>query len=98
MEAYEASIDFGGHPNVDAIFKHMQVSESEEQYLVNLIGVHGAGAFEIQRALIAANEYALAIAIVLANFLTEMPEDLILAIGEVNDDKDAMIKEYMLKQ
>lgn len=65
---------------------------------MTFIGIHGPGAFEIDRSLLAANEYALAILIILSKYLTDMPDELVGGINEVNAEKEAMIKEYFLEQ
>lgn len=93
LEAYETAIDFGGHPNIRAVFGHVRVeddSEDDPYFRVNLAGLYGAGHGETQRILFAALDFGLAIAVVLTRSLEDPDRTHPDELQRLNDRKNAL--------
>lgn len=92
LQAYEAAIDFGGHPNVRSVFGHVSVNDpGGDEYHVNLAGLYGPEAREISQALVACLDFGQAIAIVLLRSLKDPTEDQGRALDALNDGKEAAV-------
>lgn len=70
---YEASIDYGAHPNTRAIRNHLQVTPpTDEQKRFDQGSIYPGDSFQVFRALTFALEYGRGIALVLAHCLPVM--------------------------
>jgi hypothetical protein len=97
-EAYDAAIDFGGHPNTKSVFGHVRVQEDSEEdpiYRVSLAGLYGADHWETRRVLIACADFALAIAVVLTRALEQPDERHQAELQALNDRKNAVADDLM---
>jgi len=91
-EAYDAAIDFGGHPNIRSVFAHVRVEEDVEDdsyFRANLADLYGPDHAETQRILIAALDFGLAIAVVLTRSLDDPDEQHQDELQALSDRKNA---------
>ncbi len=94
MDAYEAAIDHGAHPNPKSIFRHLNPPKDVgDYYAVNLTGIYDSGEAETQRMLVACLDYGLVIACVLAHGLTEVPAGLSTNLDRLNQLKEKLSSE-----
>jgi hypothetical protein len=94
-ECYEASLSFGGHPNLMSVIPHLTVSDEGAQWRVSFAAIYGEGSFEIQRALMACADYGLVVAFLTAHSLESHkdPAALNLRFAAVNERKLKVEKE-----
>jgi hypothetical protein len=59
QQVYDASIDFGAHPNPLAVIKHLQVKDEGDAFRLSLISLHGIDSVSVTRALTACVETGL---------------------------------------
>jgi len=91
-QMYEAAIDFGGHPNVSSVMRHLSLRETEEQNHVNLAGLYGAAAPATAQALVACLEFGQAIALVLLRSLKDPTEEMAEALAELDATKTRTVE------
>jgi hypothetical protein len=92
-DGYDAAIDFGAHPNRRGILDHLETSESEDSYLISLIGLYSADALEVQRMLMACLDYGVAIGLILGNCLPEPSSEIQEALSNMNEMKEKLARE-----
>lgn len=94
LDAYEASIDFGAHPNPKSVFLYTSMPKSEDgvYQTMTLTSLYGEGALETQRGLIAVLDYGLAIAVVLANSVQTQTEVVQRELEILNATKDRVAR------
>lgn len=68
LELYEASIDFGAHPNVSGVSVGLDISENDQHVRTSLTYLHG-DSFETDRALLACAENGRAILYLIRHIL-----------------------------
>jgi hypothetical protein len=88
-EIYEASIDFGAHPNTRSIFGHVNTEEDDEIVQVRLVGVYAHDAFEARRAVLACWDFGIAIAIILTRANGDLTQELADRLDDLNVKKEA---------
>ncbi len=68
LDLYEASIDFGAHPNQKSVIGHLTDDGTADDsfHIFRLTGVYGHDSFEVNRALLACVETGQAVAFMLA--------------------------------
>ncbi|MEX1185822.1 MAG: hypothetical protein WEA80_04475 [Gemmatimonadaceae bacterium] len=60
-DVYEATIDFGAHPNSQSIISSVRIEElTSGSHALDFAYIHGVGSFELRQALVACAESALA--------------------------------------
>lgn len=94
LEAYNAAIDFGGHPNIKSVFTHIRFQEAAEadpHCRVSLGGLYGADHWKTRSVLIACAEFSLAIAVVLTRALKEPDEQHQQELQRLNNRKNAVV-------
>lgn len=94
-EAYQASIDFGAHPNPRSIYHHVRLPEwTGDKQLVELIGLYGPDNFEVKRSLLACLDHGLILASILANVPKSSAPNLLAKLTELNDLKERVLGEH----
>jgi hypothetical protein len=85
LDAYEAAIDFGAHPNARSVLMHVSFGTEEGGNFerLSLAGLHDSKGVETVRALMAGLDYGLAIALILANSLPSMSPTLSSKLDEL---------------
>lgn len=65
VDAYEAAITFGAHPNAKSVLRNLEVLPTDQpgKVRIDLTSLYGADSFEVAHALLACAEYGLLIAI-----------------------------------
>lgn len=98
MECYDSSIDFGAHPNPRGLLGYLGFSEAatDGTTAVSLTALHGADAFDTQRALIACLDFAWVIALVMVRLRPALTEDLASELAQLNAAKEHAIREFGL--
>ncbi|MGY4364080.1 hypothetical protein ACVW1A_000145 [Bradyrhizobium sp. LB1.3] len=56
QQVYDASIDFGAHPNPIAVMKNLRVEDVGDAFSVSLTSLHSVDSFPVEQALIACVE------------------------------------------
>ncbi len=89
MDAYDAAIDFGGHPNLRSVLLHTSFSVDERAAFqgVQLVSLYGADSAQVKRALVACLDYALAIGLVLIHSLPAASSKGVAALDDLNSAK-----------
>ncbi|OYX56921.1 MAG: hypothetical protein B7Y86_09245 [Brevundimonas subvibrioides] len=95
-DAYEAAIDFGAHPNPRSIFPHVRAGDKDDYYVVRLITLYSTDQFEAKRALLAAVEYGIAIAIVGIRAKATASQELADKLNGVIDLRDSLEAEIRM--
>ena len=96
VDAYDAAVDFGGHPNPKAIFPYVRMDEnwSDKFALVTLVGLHDARSIETSRSVLASLEYGLLIGVVLMCCLKEPSQDMVKEFNRLNTLKEDLVQEH----
>ena len=94
-QAYDAAIDFGGHPNPMGVMPYVRANKDHPDgyHHISLAGVYGAESFETARCLLACLDVGLLIALILSNCRDEPCEDAVLALNRLNELKEELTKE-----
>lgn len=88
-EAYDAAIDFGGHPNVRSVFGHVSLTEpNEDEVMVTLAGLYSADNIEVSRSLLACLDFGQAIGSVLFRGLEHQTQEVADAFDALQDAKE----------
>lgn len=93
LEAYDAAIDFGAHPNVKGVVGHarMEDDRDDDPFLrVSIGGLYGADHWQTFRSLVACADYALAIAVVLTRSLDSPDAVHQTELQRLNDRKNEL--------
>jgi hypothetical protein len=94
-QAYDASIDFGAHPNPIAVMKNLQVQDVGEAYQVSFISLQGFDSHSVEQSLMACVETGIASILILSQVFrhTEMS-------SEIHSSTSALMTEFQesLKQ
>lgn len=97
MDAYDAAIDHGAHPNPESIYRHLNPpKDAGDHYVVNLTGIYDAEDTELLRVLIACLDYGLVIACVLGHGLKDVPADLNANLDRLNQLKEKLSGELFV--
>jgi hypothetical protein len=88
---YEASIDFGAHPNPRAIYDHLQPVNEPEAVAVSLVGLHHQKAPEVTKSLVACMDHGVIIAAILSLIQTERSHSLFAEIQRISDMKNLVV-------
>lgn len=100
-DCYDASIDFGGHPNVKSVFEHISiknVSVDDTYHHLSLTGLYSANHWQTCRSLLACAEFGLAIAQVSTLMLTEYDEQHETELQDLSDRKNAIAHTMMAEE
>jgi hypothetical protein len=65
-QAYDASIDFGAHPNPIAVMKHLQVKDVGEAFQVSFTSLQGFDSLSVEQSLMACIETGIASILILS--------------------------------
>ncbi|MCC7347376.1 MAG: hypothetical protein IT538_08245 [Variibacter sp.] len=98
QQLYEASIDFGAHPNPRGVFEYLSVGKADEkgQIALSLTALHGPNDFDTRRGLIACMDFASTIALVMARSRPMLTQQLAEALIGLNAAKEDAIHEFGL--
>lgn len=97
MSNYDASIDFGAHPNRKSVFNHLvnagQVDDNFHSF--ELIGVYGKNSWEVNHSLVACLDIGQAIAFLIAASAKRHPliYDRLHVFQNWMDEKNKMVEE-----
>ena len=97
LEAYEAAIDFGAHPNVKSVVGHTRLEEEREDdpfLRVSVASLYGSDHWQTFRSLVACADYALAIAVVLTQSLDSPDAVHQEELQRLNDRKNELAETY----
>ena len=94
-ELYGAAIDFGAHPNPKSVWPYVDVNEDRDDgyVAVSLTSLYGAKAHATSRCLVACLDYGLLVAVILASCDDDPSEEALLAINEMNELKERLVRE-----
>lgn len=94
MEAYEASIDFGAHPNIKSITNNLRINQDRDDGMVGVSfnSIHSAGSFEVKRALLSSIEYGQVILLIGTFCAKEPTDELVLKMHEINTLKEEYLR------
>ena len=94
-QAYDAAIDFGGHPNPRGVMPYVRANKdhADGYHHISLAGVYRAESFETARCLMTCLDVGLLIALILSNCRDEPCEDAVLAFNRLNELKEELTKE-----
>ena len=94
IQAYDAAIDFGAHPNPKAIWPYVQLDDDRpDGYVsISLTSIYGPTSHETSRMMIACLDFGQLIAVILTSCLEDPPEETLVELNELNDLKEAVIK------
>lgn len=95
-DLYDASIDFGGHPNPKAILPYIQLENQRPDGRVGMAlgGLYGSTSFETERTLVACLDYGWAVALMLVFSSKDVKNEDVLALIELNDLKEEVVSEH----
>ena len=95
QQVYDASIDFGAHPNPIAVLKNLQIEDAGDAWRVTLVSLHGIDSISVERTLIACVETGSACALIFSQVFGNHP-----ASREVHSSTLALLSEFhaFLKQ
>lgn len=96
LEAYDAAIDFGAHPNPKSIFPYVSFSQDTPESLavVSLTSLYPSSSSQTHRSLIACLDYGLIVALVILGCHQELSEDTILAFNDLHELKEELAEKY----
>lgn len=91
--AYDAAIDFGGHPNPRGVFRHMQIADDQgdDFHRVNITSLYAFNHFETSRALIGCLDFGLIIAVVIARCRKTYTASVERGLWEMNELKEQVV-------
>ncbi|KPY97952.1 hypothetical protein ALQ37_200088 [Pseudomonas syringae pv. aptata] len=91
-ELYQASMEFGAHPNALTILLHTRFSDDEATGWTKYenIALYTVGNFEFDRTLLACVEMGLAVAIVLSMTFEKPSQEIIEAVNKLNKMKNEL--------
>jgi len=94
IEAYEAAIDFGAHPNPKSVLPSLRIDDQRSDGFVALKvgGVYGASSFEARRMAVACLDYGQIIALILLNLSAAVSSDAAEVFNTINDEKEAYLR------
>ena len=94
-ETYDAAIDFGAHPNPKSVWPYVTVYDDRDDghVAVSLTSLYGAESHATSRCLVACLDYGLVIAVVLVSCVDHPSEDALVAIREMNELKEKLVRE-----
>ena len=95
VQAYDAAIDFGAHPNPKAIWPYVRMDEDRpDGYIsISLSGIYGPTSHETSTALLACLDYGLLIAVILTSCLEHPSNETLIELKELNDLKESLTEE-----
>ncbi len=92
-QAYQGAIDWGAHPNPNAIYRHMQAPKDiGTHFQVDLTGLHSRGSLEYERSLLACLDFGVLLGIVIVHSLSTVSKDTLRKLRELNDLKEALLE------
>ncbi|TWB18833.1 hypothetical protein FBZ89_109219 [Nitrospirillum amazonense] len=96
VSAYEASIDFGAHPNVKGVFSHVTMDDHRDDGLmaVNHTSLYGATHKETIRGLGACLDFGLAIIGAIILSFPDLSDEQVAALDRLIALKDAAVAPY----
>ncbi len=94
IQAYEAAIDFGAHPNPMSVWPYVRFKEDDPKGYdrVSLVAMYEATSPETLRSLVACLDYGLLIAVILSSCCDESSEETLKALSELNTLKEDVTK------
>ncbi|MEN4750722.1 hypothetical protein ABEH28_13245 [Pseudomonas sp. Ps21-P2] len=98
-EMYQASMEFGAHPNALTVVLHTRLSDDVEtggKKYENIV-LYSVGDFEFERTLLACIETGLAVAIVLAMTFVNPSMESIEAVNSLNKMKEELVEMLQAK-
>lgn len=94
-EGYQATIDWGAHPNPRSIFSYLDFHDRDDDYVqLNLTGLHGPDSPQMHRHLIGCMDYGLLIAVIIAKSVKKPTEELSEKLHALNALKESLLMEY----
>lgn len=94
-DGYQATIDFGAHPNPLSVIGHLNTVDREDELQeITLIGLYSSESFEIKHHLMGCLDYGLLIAIIITHSLKQPSADLSRKLFELNELKEKLTEEH----
>jgi hypothetical protein len=93
-DAYDAAIDFGGHPNPFGLLQHLSFGDATEggYQPVQIGALYGPESHYVKRALVACLDYAMALGIVLIHCLEKPSPEAVAALNGLNETKERIVQ------
>lgn len=96
LEAYDAAIDFGAHPNIRSVFGHVSFDDDQgdDFHRISLTGLYGRDSWETKRVLIGCLDFGLAIAVLLTRALNAPDQEHQDRLQALSDLKNRIVEDF----